>query len=202
MPCVLEAYEGELTEYHRQMATWLDRNPPPAEALQNAPDCPRLVLDTNVSLDLFVFHDPRCAALADSLERGGYEAVTDTACRAEYVRVLSYPQLDLSPLRRLRAIEAFDETHHLVDTAQRPESAKTGLPNCADPDDQKFLQLARQTDADVLLSRDKDVLALARGTQRAGLFTIASPEDWLVQSAPGPRQAERRHETKDTHPFA
>ena len=53
------------------------------------------------------------------------------------------------------------------------------LPRCADPDDQKFLQLALAARASWLLSKDKELLKLDRRTRRAGLFAILLPQDWL-----------------------
>lgn len=53
------------------------------------------------------------------------------------------------------------------------------LPRCADPDDQKFLQLALAAGASWLLSKDKELLKLDRRTRRAGLFAILLPQDWL-----------------------
>lgn len=183
-PCILETYEDERSEYHGRMIGWYGRNPPLQQALEEAPGRPRLVLDTNVSLDLFVFRDPRCPALLKMLRSGECEAVMDVDCRQEFLRVLAYPQLKLSPLRRLNAIEAFDALYRFVGAVELPEAADARLPTCADPDDQKFLKLALQSQADVLLSRDNAVLELAGRTQGNGLFSITSPQDWLTQNTP------------------
>lgn len=184
MPCILETYEEERSEYQGHMAEWLGRHPPPQQRLEDAPGRTRLVLDTNVSLDLFVFNDPRWSSLLKMLRDGECEAVMDADCREEYLRVLTYPQFELAPLRRLRAIEAFDALHRLVDTVALPETPDAELPHCADPDDQKFLQLALRSHADVLLSKDKAVLELAGRIGRAGLFAVATPQDWLAQNTP------------------
>lgn len=50
------------------------------------------------------------------------------------------------------------------------------LPRCADPDDQKFLELARDAGAAWLLSRDAALLALARRCERQHGFRIVPPE--------------------------
>ncbi len=183
-PCVLETYEDERSEYHGRMVEWYGRNPPCQPPLDDAHVRTRLVLDTNVSLDLFVFRDPRCSSLSRMLRDGECEAVMRVDCREEYLRVLAYPQLKLSPLRRVNAIEAFDALYRFVGTAELSETVVAKLPACDDPDDQKFLELALQSHADVLLSRDKAVLELAGQVQRAGLFTIATPQDWLARDAP------------------
>ena len=53
------------------------------------------------------------------------------------------------------------------------------LPVCSDKDDQKFLEVARDASADILVTKDKALLKLARKTAQAGLFRIMVPEAWL-----------------------
>ena len=53
------------------------------------------------------------------------------------------------------------------------------LPVCSDKDDQKFLEVARDADADILITKDKALLKLARKTAQAGMFRIMVPEAWL-----------------------
>lgn len=141
--------------------------------MDNVP--PRIVLDTNVCLDLFVFGDPRVAMLRAALQSGDVVAVSNAECREEWLRVLEYPQLRLDEAARASAIAAFDAQVQLMPTA--PAAAGL-LPRCADPDDQKFLQLAHASGARWLLSRDDALLVLARRTRRDGLFEILSPDAW------------------------
>ncbi|MBD8873364.1 PIN domain-containing protein [Rhodanobacter sp. DHB23] len=140
---------------------------------------PRLVLDTNVCLDLFVFGDAQCMALREALRAGTVEAATDAACRDEWLEVLGYPQLALDAARRDAAAAAFDAHLRLLPEAERqPVPALPGLPRCADPDDQMFLELAQACGAQWLLSRDKELLKLARRTRRDHGFDIVTPQDW------------------------
>jgi putative PIN family toxin of toxin-antitoxin system len=141
--------------------------------LDNVP--PRIVLDTNVCLDLFVFGDPRVAMLRAALQSGDVVAVSNAECREEWLRVLGYPQLRLDEVARASAIAAFDAQVRLLPTV--PAAAGL-LPRCADPDDQKFLQLAHASGARWLLSRDDALLVLARRTRRDGLFEILSSDSW------------------------
>ncbi|WP_325050416.1 PIN domain-containing protein [Dyella solisilvae] len=140
---------------------------------------PRLVLDTNVALDLFVFEDAAIAALREALERGRVEAVVDEACRAEWLAVLEYPALALAPEARDLALATFDRCTRLLSATQLSAPAAVKLPRCADPDDQKFLELALAAGAQWLLSKDKAVLKLARRTAREGWFQILPPDAWL-----------------------
>lgn len=135
----------------------------------------RIVLDTNICLDLFVFHDPRWASLLAALESGELQAITRADCRDEYLVVLNYPHLPLDEASRPVAAGRFDALIRVV----APESKAIRLPVCSDRDDQKFLELARDAGADVLVTKDKALLKLARKTAQAGMFRIMSPEAWV-----------------------
>jgi uncharacterized protein len=141
-------------------------------------DIDRIVLDTNVCLDLFVFDDPRCGRLRDALHAGEVVAVTDDPCRDEWMRVLRYPELRLDETMRAVAAARFDCTmkHHLPLPSE--EGGLPPPPRCRDPDDQKFLELALRTGAHWLLTRDDHLLALAKRTRRDGLFAILTPSEW------------------------
>jgi putative PIN family toxin of toxin-antitoxin system len=136
-----------------------------------------IVLDTNVCLDLFVFHDPRWAQLAAALESGAIQAVTRADCRDEYRLVLHYPHLPLDESTRALAAERFDALIRVVE----PTSRALRLPVCTDRDDQKFLEIARDAGAAILISKDKALLKLARRTARENLFRIMAPEAWVKE---------------------
>ena len=142
---------------------------------------PRIVLDTNVCLDLFVFRDPFCSHLLSALQRRAVQAVTRDDCRDEWHRVLHYPQLPIDDQSRPGFSEAFDALTHLL-----PPEVSTvceddiRLPLCGDPDDQKFLELALASGASWLLSKDKELLKLDRRTRSTGLFAIRLPQQWSI----------------------
>ncbi len=142
---------------------------------------PPIVIDTNVCLDLFVFHDPRWAPLLKALEGGQLQAVTRADCRDEYLIVLRYPHLPLDDDSRAAAAARFDTLITVVAPASRP----VRLPVCTDRDDQKFLELARDAGAAILVTKDKALLKLNRKTTQAGMFRIMLPEAWIkLQAAP------------------
>ena len=140
-----------------------------------------IVIDTNVLLDLFVFHDPRWAELLQALESGELRALTRADCRDEYLAVLRYPHLPLDDDSRAQAAARFDALLRLV----APDSKAIRLPVCTDRDDQKFMELARDAGANILISKDKALLKLNRKTAQAGLFRIMLPESWLKARAEG-----------------
>ncbi len=143
------------------------------------PAPPRIVLDTNVCLDLFVFHDPRWAPLLGAIERGEVQAVTRADCREEYLVVLHYAHLPLDEQTRPGAAARFD---NLI-TVVAPDAKLVRLPVCTDKDDQKFLEISRDADAEILITKDKALLKLARKTAQAGMFKIMVPEAWVKLAA-------------------
>ncbi len=138
----------------------------------------RLVLDTNVCLDLFVFNDPRRAALLAALESGAVQAITRADCREEYLVVLHYPHLPLNDETRPACAARFDQ----LITVVAPPVSGTRLPACSDRDDQKFLELARDAGADILITKDKALLKLARKLAKAGMFQIIAPDAWRPEA--------------------
>ena len=142
----------------------------------------RIVLDTNVCLDLLLFNDPAVATLAQALRSGELIAVANVGTRAEWRRVLAYPALRLDSKRQGELIDAFDVL--VLDVAAtlaaKSMTADVPLPRCGDPDDQKFLELARDAGARWLLSRDRDLLGLATRCRRLGLFSVMTPQAWAT----------------------
>lgn len=148
----------------------------------------RIILDTNVCLDLFVFRDPRWTRLAAALEDGSLQAVTRADCRTEWLLVLDYARFALSAAEKARCVAAFDA---LIVCMAAPETSGAllsplpslpplpPLPRCSDADDQKFLEAARDAGAALLITKDKALLKLAGKCRRAGLFAIVKPETWL-----------------------
>ena len=138
----------------------------------------RIVLDTNVCLDLFVFRDPRWLRLMQALTNGEVEAVTRADCRMEWHIVLGYAHLGLDEAMQTAVRNEFDALITLCEEVVPNESVK--LPLCRDTDDQKFIELAYKSGAAMLITKDKALLKLARKTQRAGLFQIVTPEAWVA----------------------
>lgn len=147
----------------------------------------RVVLDTNVCLDLFVFRDARWQPLLAALRGGAFEAVTREDCRMEWLAVLNYRHLPLDDASRALAAAEFDALIARVQCSPDDKCAPIRLPLCRDPDDQKFLELARDAGAAILITKDKALLKLAGKIRRAGLFDIMLPEKWQasLEAAPG-----------------
>jgi putative PIN family toxin of toxin-antitoxin system len=136
---------------------------------------PRIVLDTNVALALWVFADPRLALLRSRLDASVIVPAADDATLAEFERVLRYPDLKLEESSCIAVTAVYRA--RCVAVPLLPAVAGT-LPRCRDPDDQKFLQLAQRAGARWLLTRDKSLLRLRKAVR----FRIAPPEAWLDET--------------------
>lgn len=139
---------------------------------------PRLVLDTNVWLDLLVFRDRAVTPLLDALERGAVEAVIAPRMRDELRRVLAYPALALGDDTRSRALEALASLAVPV-----AEPSARAAPRCRDPDDQMFVDLALDARAHALLSRDDALLRMAARLRREGI-EVMTPAAWCAVYRP------------------
>jgi putative PIN family toxin of toxin-antitoxin system len=135
-----------------------------------------VVLDTNVLLSLFVFADSRYALLRAALERGLWLALTDERCLGEFRRVIARPMFGLDAAAQQAAYAAYAALAHPI---AAPAGEAVRLPLCKDADDQKFLELARDGGARLLLTSDKALLRLARRQRLAPLFRILTPDQVL-----------------------
>lgn len=133
----------------------------------------RIVLDTNVCLDLFVFKDPRWQDLMQALTSKQIDVITREDCRNEWLCVLDYPHLPVTPEIKALVIEQFDQ---YITCLPKTEQSTFGLPVCSDKDDQKFLEIALHAHADILLTKDRALLKLARKTKNKGMFEILPPQ--------------------------
>lgn len=143
----------------------------------------RLVIDTNVALDLLHWHDESVAPLRQSLLDGGALWLTDGACADEFRRVLAYPEFKLDAAAQSVLAGRYQGLTRSP-PATEYVAAPARLPLCRDPDDQKFLVLAVAVRADVLLTRDKALLKLVRRIRNvAPQLLIATPRALLQKNA-------------------
>ena len=133
----------------------------------------RIVLDTNVVLDLVVFRDPGAAHLRAAIEARRVSLLTSGECLAELKRVLAYPEFKRNPAEQGAAYDWYATRAELV----APASIEPLLPRCRDEDDQKFLDLAWFAGAEHLVTKDKVLLELARRVANLGRFTLLLPAE-------------------------
>jgi len=176
---------------------------------------PRVVLDSNVWIDILVFDDPHTRPIAAALAQGRLDAVIDARCLAELTRVLDYPQFARFALDKEAALAQVAGWTTMIapaeelpagDPAAQPsagaaDTQATGdapgppptqptwttprpLPKCRDRDDQKFLELAHRTGAAWLVSKDRELLRMAKRIARDFGFAIGLPDAFTASFTP------------------
>ena len=148
-------------------------------------DAIRLVLDTNIWLDWLVFDDPSVAPLRAAHAGAAVEIVTDIACIEELRRVLGYRlrKAVLGQAARESALEQCRRIATMFEAAAQAPFSAVPLPLCRDQDDQKFLELARAARADYLITKDRDLLELARRKYAHTGFRILTLPAFTAQLA-------------------
>lgn len=130
----------------------------------------RLVVDTNVLLDCWAFDDPVARPLWRAIDSGRIVCLRSADTDAELVDVLNRPVFAARfAARAVDAAALIARWNALALPIARIFSAPWG---CTDPQDQKFLDLAVSARADLLVSKDKALLRLARRARRDGLAII------------------------------
>ena len=115
---------------------------------------PRLVIDTNVLLDLFVFVDPRVAALCDDITKKRCPVFFCREMLDEFRDVLGRTQFGLSEEDQKNILRYWQDLGTL---ASIEHSAPV---RCSDPDDQIFIDLAFQVRPATLYSKDLALIDL------------------------------------------
>ena len=125
-----------------------------------------VVLDTNVVLDCWVFDDPDARRLKDALQSGRLVAVRSAATDAELEDVLGRAQFGLAPAARSTLLDEWRDRAALA-AVDSPAAIR-----CADPADQKFLDLALAARVHALFTKDKALLATAARARAHGLRIV------------------------------
>ena len=146
----------------------------PDHATLCAPFVRTVVLDTNVVLDLWLFHDPHADALRSALAQRQLQALVTVHMLDELADVLGRPFARGWPSQPADVLPALLAVAKQVPA---PMPLPRQVPRCTDPDDQKFIDLAWCWPARWLISRDRAVLRVARVAHPHGL-QISTPANW------------------------
>jgi putative PIN family toxin of toxin-antitoxin system len=126
----------------------------------------RVVLDTNIVLDLWLYNDPATPALLEALENKTVQWLATQVMRDELERVLAYAhiaqRLALAQRGAKDILAQFDAHAQLLPIAPKAMFV------CKDTDDQKFIDLAAQYQTQ-LISKDKAVLTMRNRMARLGV---------------------------------
>ena len=132
----------------------------------------RFVLDTNIVLDMLHFADRHAVPIEQAIRASQVQCFADNACLAELERVAGYPEFGMDPAAQQTLMRRYRE---LMTICEAVGEEHYPLPRCRDADDQKFLVLAARCHADMLITRDRMLLELARHRQ-APPFSIVTAE--------------------------
>ena len=138
----------------------------------------RIVLDTNVWLDWLVFNDVSVVPLKRAHAASRIDIIRALGGELELERVLGYDALKrlVQAADRPMLMDAMRAASHLHDGTTRAGN----LPACRDPDDQPFLELARDCAAALLVTKDRDLLELRRAKFGPIGFRIVTPQECVV----------------------
>jgi putative PIN family toxin of toxin-antitoxin system len=140
---------------------------------------PRLVLDTNVILDLLVFKDPSTEPIRLMLDAKIVDAVRSEASMLELVDVIQRPIFKLSREEQDSILQAWASVTQLLENTAI-ESAPF---ICRDLDDQIFLDMAYSIRPAVLFSKDLRLLELRVSAKGHGV-EITNQYDYLQAPSP------------------
>ena len=128
-----------------------------------------VIFDTNVLLDIFVFNDFRAIHIKAALVDKQLEALATPNTIEELADVISRP---LFSLEQSTQEQILSEWRNLATIIQ--DKTLISAPwQCRDPDDQVFLNLAYTSKPCLLLSKDNELLKLAKKAALEGVLISA-----------------------------
>jgi putative PIN family toxin of toxin-antitoxin system len=132
----------------------------------SAPVC--VVLDTNVVLSALVFGGGAAGRVRRAWQQGALLPLASTAKVQELMRVLAYPKFRLTQVEQEELLADYLPYTKIVRIPQPPPQ----VPECRDVLDEPFMHLAVAGNAQVLVSGDRDLLAIAAEFEQASACSI------------------------------
>jgi len=123
----------------------------------------RVVLDTNIVLSALLFGGGVAGRVRRAWQQRAILPLASTATVQELVRVLAYPKFRLLPTERDELLA--DYLPH-TETVRIPKPPPQ-VPKCRDALDAPFMHLAVVGKAQVLVSGDRDLLAIAAAFEQS-----------------------------------
>jgi putative PIN family toxin of toxin-antitoxin system len=128
-----------------------------------------VVFDTNVLLDIFVFHDFRAIHLIEALLNQTLDALASEETLEELTDVIARPLFSLSQSEQKRITLEWRALARMI----KDEDIVKAPWECHDKDDQVFLDLAYTAKPCMLISKDNEVLKLANRAVKEGVVITA-----------------------------
>lgn len=148
---------------------------PPSHAATPSERPPRWVLDTNVLISALLFPAGRLTWIRDAWRPAFIIPLASRETTTELIRVLCYPKFGLTPREREDLLADYLPYCESIIVSTPPP-----VPECRDPFDRPFLELAVAGRADALVTGDKDFHSLAP----AFPIPILTPADALAALPP------------------
>jgi putative PIN family toxin of toxin-antitoxin system len=133
----------------------------------------RAVLDTNVVLSALIFPGENTTRIRDAWRSGRITPLASRVTAAELMRALAYPKFALSASEQEHLLADYLPWCEVVEIPVPPPA----VPRCRDPHDRPFLELAVAGRATLIISGDKDLLAL-RAKAR---YSIVTPAEFVAR---------------------
>lgn len=157
-------------------------DPPPSDASKTGAPAPlRAVIDTQLLLDWLVFDEPASAAWVQALSASRLRWLASPWMQQECERTLRRSMLQRWSPDPQRVAQAWSRWAEML-----PEPSPQPRLRCRDPDDQAFIDLALACRADVLLTRDRDLLVLRKRAAALGLWIGRPDQHPALQSGAPP----------------
>ncbi len=139
---------------------------------------PICILDTNILLDLWVFHDPHVEAIDKALENHEIRLIGHVETFCEFADVISRAMFRLTPDEQTALLMRWLKT---VEVVTEPLS---NARFCKDTDDDKFFELAVMSGARFLVSKDKKVLKARSKAKKFGIEVMRRDDfsQWLLNA--------------------
>jgi putative PIN family toxin of toxin-antitoxin system len=128
----------------------------------------RVVFDTNVVLSALLFTHGQLSWLVNYWQAGNCRPLVSRATAAELTRILAYPKFRLTDDEQLEALASY------IPYCEAVEIVQSCPVLCRDAKDQPVLDQAQSGKADLLVTGDEDLLALAGQTE----FIIETPQEY------------------------
>ena len=139
--------------------------------------CPRLVLDTSVLLSALLFPAGAVSWIRTAWRAGRIRPLASRDTTAEFLRVLTYPKFGLTAVERQDLLDDYLPCCETVVIPNPPPS----VPECRDPFDRPFMELALAGRADAFVTGDPDLLALA-DSFAIPILTPADLREWVPET--------------------
>ena len=118
----------------------------------------KVVFDTNTVVSALLFANGQLSWLREHWRSGEVTSLVSRPTVDELIRVLAYPKFKLNRTEIEALLADYLPFTSAVTVSPRPQS-----PKCSDPDDQMFINLAIEGQADTLVTGDRALLAMDIG---------------------------------------